>query len=70
MHKENVRVYRNVQAVVSEEATRRTRELGERIDHLESGMKKNSGLKPLVIITLLLALASLGMQVAQILQLF
>lgn len=70
VHKENVRVYRNVQAVVSEEATRRTRELGERIDHLESGMKKNSGLKPLVIITLLLALASLGMQVAQILQLF
>lgn len=70
VHKENVRVYRNVQAVVSEEATRRARELGERIDHLESGMKKNSGLKPLVIITLLLALASLGMQVAQILQLF
>lgn len=70
VHKENVRVYRNVQAVVSEEATRRTRELGERIDHLENGMKKNSGLKPLVLITLLLALASLGMQVAQILQLF
>ena len=69
VHKENVRVYRNVQAALSEEATRKARELGERMDRLESGMKKNSGIKPLVIITLLLALASLGMQVAQILQL-
>ena len=70
VHKENVRVYRNVQAALSEEATRKARELGERMDRLESGMKKNSGVKPLVLITLLLALASLGMQVAQILQLF
>ncbi len=69
VHKENVRVYRNVQAALSEEVTRKARELGERMDRLESGMKKNSGIKPLVIITLLLALASLGMQVAQILQL-
>lgn len=69
VHKENVRVYRNVQAALSEEATRKARELGERMDRLESGMKKNSGIKPLVIITLLLALASLGMQIAQILQL-
>ncbi len=69
VHKENVRVYRNVQAALSEEATRKARELGERMDRLESGMKKNSGIKPLVIITLLLALASLGMQAAQILQL-
>ena len=70
VHKENVRVYRNVQAALSEEATRKARELGERMDRLESDMKKNSGVKLLVIITLLLSLASFGMQVAQILQLF
>ena len=70
VHKENIRVYRNVQAALSEEATRKARELGERMDRLENGMKKNNGLKPLVLVTLLLALASLGMQIAQILQLF
>ncbi len=70
VHKENVRVYRNVQAALSEEATRKARELGERMDRLEYGMKKNSGMKTLVLITLLLALASFGMQVAQLLQLF
>lgn len=70
VHKENIRVYRNVQAVVTEEGSRRARELGERMDRLENEVRKSGGLKPLVIITLLLALASLGMQVAQILQLF
>lgn len=70
VHKENIRVYRNVQAELKEEAARKAREMGERMDKLESNMKKNSGLKPLVLITLLLALAGLGIQVAQILQLF
>lgn len=68
IHKENVRVYRNVQAVVVEEATKRARDMGVRMDQLESGMKKNNGLKPLVVFTLLLALASVAMQVLQILQ--
>lgn len=68
IHKENVRVYRNVQAVVVEEATKRARDMGVRMDQLESSMKKNSGLKPLVVFTLLLALASVAMQVLQILQ--
>lgn len=69
VHKENVRVYRNVQAVITEEATKKARELGTRLDQLETGVKKNSGVKPLLIITFLLALASVGLQVAQILQL-
>lgn len=70
VHKENVRVYRNVQAAVSEEATKKARDLGERIDRIESSVKKSSGVKPLLIITFLLVLASVGIQVAQLLQLF
>ena len=70
VHKENVRVYRNVQAAVSEEATKKARDLGERIDRIESSVKKSSGVKPLLIITFLLVLASVGIQVAQLMQLF
>lgn len=69
VHKENVRVYRNVQAVIVDEMTKKARDMGTRLDQLESDVKKNSGLKPLVLLTLLLALASVGLQVAQILQL-
>lgn len=69
VHKENVRVYRNVQAVITEEATKKTRELNTRMDQLESGLKKSRGVKPLLIITLLLVLVSVGLQAAQILQL-
>lgn len=69
VHKENVRVYRNVQAVITDEATKKAREMGTRLDQLENSAKKNSGLKPLLIFTFLLALASVGIQVAQILQL-
>lgn len=69
VHKENVRVYRNVQAVITDEATKKARELNTRLDQLESSAKKNGGVRPLLIITFLLALASVGLQVAQILQL-
>lgn len=69
VHKENVRVYRNVQAVVVEEMSKKARDVGTRLDYLESNAKKNKGMKPLVLLTLLLALASVGLQVAQILQL-
>lgn len=68
IHKENVRVYRNVQAVVVEEATKRARDMGVRMDQMEANMKKTNGLKPLVAITLLAALASVALQVLQILQ--
>lgn len=70
VHKENVRVYRNVQAVIVEEMSKKARDMGTKLDYLESDAKKNKGLKPLVLFTLLLALASVGIQVAQILQLF
>lgn len=70
VHKENVRVYRNVQAVIVEEMSKKARDIGTRMDYLEDSAKKNKGLKPLVLLTLLFALASLGIQVAQMLQLF
>lgn len=69
VHKENVRVYRNVQAVVADEATKKARDMGTRLDQLESSVKKTGGIKPLVILTFLLALASVGIQIAQILHL-
>ena len=68
IHKENVRVYRNVQAVVVEETTKRARDMGVRMDQMESNMKKTSGLKPLIVLTLLSSLASVAIQVLQILQ--
>lgn len=69
VHKENVRVYRNVQASIVEELTKRTRDINTRLDSMERETKKGGGLKPLVILTLLLALASVAMQVLQFLQL-
>lgn len=65
VHKENVRVYRNVQASVQEETAKKARELGERLDKLELSARKNAGLKPLVLITLLLSLAGLAIQIMQ-----
>lgn len=68
VHKENVRVYRNVQAVVVDEATKKARELGDRLDQIERGMKRSKGVKGLLWVTILLSLASIAMQVLQMLQ--
>ncbi|MBD5466320.1 MAG: hypothetical protein HDR22_11025 [Lachnospiraceae bacterium] len=62
VHKENVKVYRNVQAVVMDQSTQRAREIGDRLDVLERNSKKNSTLMPLVMITFLAAVASLVLQ--------
>lgn len=73
VHKENVKVYRNVQAVVSDE----NKALAEKIDALRAEneaklnavMKKNKGVKPLLWITLLATLANIGAWVAWYLEL-
>lgn len=62
VHKENVKVYRNVQAVVMDQSTQRARDIGDRLDVLERNSKKNSTLMPLVVITFLAAAASLILQ--------
>ena len=56
-HKENVKVYRNVQAVVVEEVKKQTEELKE----------SNKGLKPLLIVTLAATLANVALFILQIL---
>ena len=56
-HRENVKVYRNVQAVVVEEVKKQTEELKE----------ANRGLKPLLIITLAVTLANAALFILQIL---
>lgn len=66
VHKENVRVYRNVQAVVVDETGRKASEIQTRIDQLEGTVKKN-GVKLIAIITMLAAVASVALQIVQIL---
>ena len=56
-HRENVKVYRNVQAVVVEEVKKQTEELKE----------ANRGLKPMLIITLAVTLANAALFILQIL---
>lgn len=56
-HRENVKVYRNVQAVVVEEVKKQTDEL----------RKESKGVRPLLILTLLAALTNIALFVLQLL---
>lgn len=73
VHKENVKVYRNVQAAVIEENKKLAEALAasqtELKEQLAKTEKKVSGLKALSILTLLAALANIGIWVASILNL-
>ena len=70
VHRENVKVYRNVQAVVVEQTTQKARELGDRLDVMEKSSKKTGGLVPLLAVTFLVSLASLLLQLARMFSLF
>ena len=63
VHKENVKVYRNVQAVINEQSASKTRELLERMENVE---KKSSGNKKIMVLTFLMATAAVAIQVLQI----
>ncbi|MBR6316755.1 MAG: hypothetical protein K6E75_10915 [Lachnospiraceae bacterium] len=67
VHKEDVKVYRNVQASVMETVSGRTRDLGDRIEGMEKRVEKQKGMKGLMVITMLLSLASVVLSVLQIL---
>ena len=67
VHRENVRVYRNVQAVLVDEAGKKAREMNTRLDQMEGTLKKNGGLKVMVVITMLAALVSATLQVLMML---
>ena len=67
VHRENVRVYRNVQAALVDETGKKAREINPRLDQMESALKKNGGLKAMVVITMLAALISATLQVLMML---
>lgn len=73
-HRENVKVYRNVQAVVVDEVKKQTESLAAANEELlrrsDALAKQNKGLKPLMIVTLLAALANIALIIAQIAGLF
>lgn len=66
VHRENVRVYRNVQASLIDEAGKKAREVNTRMDQIESLVKKNSGIKAMVVITMLASLAAVTLQVLSV----
>ena len=69
-HKENVKVYRNVQAVVVDEVKKQTEAMAAQNEELvrrnELLQKQNKGLRPLMIVTMLAALANIALLAAQI----
>ena len=62
IHKECVKVYRNVQAVLSDELKNQTKELEEKISQSQKG---KGGLYLLLVLTLLASLGNLGVILAQ-----
>lgn len=64
-HKEAVKVYRNVQAVLEESAAKQTREITEAVTGAIKARKTSAGLKFIWILTLLAVLANVGFAVAQ-----
>lgn len=69
-HKENVKVYRNVQAVVVDEVKKQMEAMSSQNEELvrrnEDIQKQSRGLKPLMIVTLGAAIANIALLAAQI----
>ena len=70
VHRENVKVYRNVQAVILDIASQKARDLGDRIDSLEKKIGAIKGVTPLVIVTMIFALISTLLQVLSVFGVF
>ena len=67
VQKEDVKVYRNVQAVLMEQLSNKTRDLNDHMDALEKSVQKSKGTKPLLVFAILLSAASLTIQILQML---
>jgi len=67
VHKEDVKVYRNVQAVLMEQLSNKTRDLNDHMDALEKSVQKSKGTKSLLVFAILLSAASLTIQILQML---
>ncbi len=63
VHKENVKVYRNVQAVVVEELGKQSQEL---IEAQNKAADKGKAVLPIVIISLIVSLATMGLLIAHV----
>lgn len=59
-HKESVKVYRNVQAVIEEELPKQTQEIKEAIEESVKNIRPAKGLMPIAVITLILTLGNLA----------
>ncbi|MBE5852546.1 MAG: hypothetical protein E7299_06275 [Lachnospiraceae bacterium] len=66
MHKESVKVYRNIQAVVEEELPKQAVEITDKVEQIIGGMKIGKGILPVCILTLLAALANIGVLIAHL----
>lgn len=60
LHKENVKVYRNVQAAVVEELNKQTEELKKQAEELKQSQKENRGSKAVLPVSILILLAVLA----------
>ena len=67
MHKESVKVYRNVQAAMNEQLSMKTRDLNDHMDHIEKEVQKIKSVKILAIAAVALSGASFLIQVLQML---
>jgi len=65
MHKESVKVYRNVQAAMNEQLSLKTRDLNDHMDHIENEVKNMKGIRVLVIAAVALSGASFLLQILQ-----
>ena len=66
MHKESVKVYRNIQAVIEEELPKQTTEITDKVQQMVDGIKVGKGILPICILTLLAALANIGVLIAHL----
>lgn len=66
MHKESVKVYRNVQAVLEEELPKQTGEITGKMGEMIGNIKVGKGVLVVSILTLLAALANIGVLIAHL----
>ena len=69
-HKEAVKVYRNVQAVLEEQLTKQSQESTEKITQIVEQRKLGKGILPVCILTLVAVLVNITLVVLQILGVF
>ncbi|MBO6015928.1 MAG: hypothetical protein J6P60_04995 [Lachnospiraceae bacterium] len=62
VHRENVKVYRNVQAVIGEVTSQKTRQIVDRMDELEKKTGASRAVMPFAMLAMLFSLAGVAVQ--------